>query len=92
MKKTTQYIATAALFLVPLFALLPSPFWPFNSIDSFFFPFISGKGFYFRILVEIAFASWIILAFLDAKYRPRLNALTVGVTVFALVTLVADLL
>jgi O-antigen ligase/thioredoxin-like negative regulator of GroEL len=92
MRKAINYISVVALFLIPVFALFPTPIWPFNFPDSFFFPFITGKAFYFRILVEIAFASWIILAFLDAKYRPRLNTLTIGVTVFALITLLADLL
>jgi len=92
LKKITLFISAAVLFLIPLFALFPTPVWLLNFSDSLFFPFITGKGFYFRILVEVAFASWIILAFLDAKYRPKMNALTVGVTVFALVALVADLL
>lgn len=84
MKKATKFISLAALFLVPVFPLLVT--------NSLFFPFITGKALYFRLLVEIAFAGWIILAFLDARYRPRLNAITVGVTIFALVALVADLL
>ncbi|MCX6719383.1 MAG: O-antigen ligase family protein, partial [Candidatus Taylorbacteria bacterium] len=84
MKSITRYISLTALFLIPIFPLIVA--------NNFFFPFITGKAFYFRILVEIAFASWMILAFLDAKYRPRLNSLTIGVTVFALVTLAADLL
>ncbi len=83
-KSITRFMSLAALFLVPFFSLIVA--------NSFFFPFITGKAFYFRALVEIAFASWVVLAFLDAKYRPKLNALTVGITVFALVTLVADLL
>ena len=89
MKKTVKHISIAALFLIPIFPLIVADgsFFP-----NLFFPFITGKAFYFRVLVEIAFASWIILAFLDAKYRPRLNPLTIAVTVFALVTLVADLL
>jgi O-antigen ligase/tetratricopeptide (TPR) repeat protein len=57
-----------------------------------FFPFITGKAIFFRVLVEIAFASWVILAFLDAKYRPRINAMTIAVTVFTVVVLIADLL
>ncbi len=84
MKKITKYIAVAALFLVPIFPLIVA--------NSFFFPFITGKAFYFRILIELAFASWIILAFLDAKFRPKLTALTVGISLFALIALVADLL
>jgi O-antigen ligase/Flp pilus assembly protein TadD len=83
LKSITRFISLAALFLIPFFPLIVA--------NSFFFPFITGKAFYFRALVEIAFASWVILAFLDARYRPKLNALTIGVTIFALVTLVADL-
>ncbi len=84
MKKTLTYIAIATLFLVPVFPLIVA--------NPLFFPFITGKAFYFRFLVEIAFAAWIIVAFLDAKYRPRLNGLTIAVSLFALITLVADLL
>ncbi len=83
-KKVTQYISVIALFLVPLFPLIVA--------NSYFFPFITGKAFYFRILVEVAFASWVILCFLDAKYRPKFTALNVSVTLFAVITLTADLL
>lgn len=92
MKKTARFIALAAIFIIPLFALFPTPNTPFDVSNNLFFPFITGKAFYFRILVEIALACWVILAFMDARYRPKLNALTISVTVFALVTLFADLL
>jgi O-antigen ligase len=84
LKKIIRAITVTAVFLLPLFPLIVA--------NSFFFPFITGKAFFFRILVEIAFAGWIMLCFMDAKYRPKWTALTVGVTVFALVALVADLL
>ncbi|MFA6404807.1 MAG: O-antigen ligase family protein [Candidatus Paceibacterota bacterium] len=84
LKKINRSIVLTVIFLIPLFPLIVA--------NPFFFPFITGKAFYFRLLVEIAFASWAILAFLDARYRPKLNKLTVAVTVFALVALVADLL
>ncbi|MFA6459138.1 MAG: O-antigen ligase family protein [Candidatus Paceibacterota bacterium] len=83
-KSTSRFIALAALFLIPFFPLIVA--------NSYFFPFITGKAFYFRILVEIAFASYIVLAFIDARYRPRLNAMTIAVTLFALIVLAADLL
>ncbi len=83
-KKTARFITLAALFLIPIFPLIVA--------QQFFFPFITGKAFYFRAIVELAFAGWLILALLDAKYRPRMNALTIGVSLFAIVTLVADLL
>ncbi len=84
LKKSLHFLAIAALFLIPIFPLIIA--------NSFFFPFITGKAFYFRILVEIAFASWVILAFLDARYRPRISGLTIGVTLFAVIALLADLL
>ena len=83
-KSTIRWITLAALFIVPFFALIVA--------DSYFFPFITGKAFFFRILVEIAFAGWVMLACMDAKYRPKLNSLTIAVTLFAIVALVADLL
>ncbi|MEN9524285.1 MAG: hypothetical protein RL536_354, partial [Candidatus Parcubacteria bacterium] len=85
-------ISITSLFLIPLFALFPMNFWPFNFPNLMFFPFITGKAFYFRILVEVVFSSWVILAFLDPRYRPRLTPLTVSVSLFALIALIADLL
>lgn len=84
MKKTLHYLTLLSIFAIPIFPLIVA--------DSFFFPFITGKAFYFRILVELAFISWITLAFLDAKYRPKFTPLTIGVTLFAVITLIADLL
>ena len=81
--KTVRYATISALFLIPAFSLV--------TINSFLFPAIDGKAFFFRILVEVAFAGWIILAFIDAKYRPKLTPLTIAVTLFAMVALVADL-
>jgi len=83
-KKISKFIAFTALFLIPIFPLIVA--------NSYFFPFITGKAFYFRILVELALASWIILAFYEAKYRPRLSPILVGVTIFTFVALLADLL
>ena len=82
-KKIIKHITIGAIFLVPIFPLLVT--------NSFIWPFITGKAFYFRALVEIAFAAWLVLAFLDAKYRPRITPLMLAVTSFALITLVADL-
>jgi len=78
------YVALGGLFLIPLFPLLVA--------NSFFFPFITAKAFYFRIIVEIVFSTWVVLAFLEPKYRPRLTPLGIAVTLFAIVALIADLL
>ncbi len=45
-----------------------SLYWP---VTNFFFPYITGKNFVFRILVEIALLGYILLALAEPKYRPR---------------------
>lgn len=63
MQKTIRWVTLACLFIIP--------FLPLVVYNGFFFPFITGKNFAFRILVEIAFAGWVLLALADKKYRPR---------------------
>jgi len=53
-----------------LFLVLCLPLYVEN---DFFFPFITGKNFAFRILVEIVFAAWILLALWDVQYRPKFS-------------------
>lgn len=60
-----RFFAYAPLFVIP--------FLPLYSEGSLFFPFIAGKGFAFRILVEIAAAAWVLLALADTKYRPKFS-------------------
>ncbi len=52
-----------AVFAIPFVGLIVA--------NGFFFPFITGKNFAFRILVELAFAGWLILALWSPEYRPR---------------------
>ncbi|MBI3634337.1 MAG: O-antigen ligase family protein [Candidatus Yonathbacteria bacterium] len=52
------------------------PFIPFLVFGgSTFFPFIVGKNFAFRVVVEIMLAGWIVLAVIDPVYRPRKSVL-----------------
>ncbi len=86
MKMTKQiliYTVLAGLFLVP--------FIPFIVLPATFFPFITGKGFVFRILVEILFGLYVILATVAPEYRPKNSWITKSVGVFALAILIADL-
>lgn len=82
-KKIVRSVALTALFLVPFTPLLVA--------NSFFFPFITGKAFYFRILVEIAFSAWVVLAFIDKEYRPRFSWIGVAVVAFVAWMGIADL-
>ncbi len=66
------------------------PFIPFIISGSMFFPYITGKNFTFRIIVEIIFALWIVLALHDAAYRPRFTWLNVALLTFLIVIGIAD--
>ncbi|GIW68632.1 MAG: hypothetical protein KatS3mg100_126 [Candidatus Parcubacteria bacterium] len=47
---------------------------PLLVADSLFFPYITGKNFAFRVLVDIAAACWLLIALVDPRYRPRWSA------------------
>jgi hypothetical protein len=73
--------------LVGIWALLLIPFYVANSM---YFPFISGKNFVFRIIIELIFAVWVYLAFVDVRYRPKFSWVALATGVFVLVMAVAD--
>jgi len=58
---------------VVFFGIFAVPFIPLIISNSMFFPFITGKNFTFRIIVEVIFAAWIILACYDPQYRPKFS-------------------
>ncbi len=61
--------------------------------SGMFFPFISGKNLIFRILVEIAFAGWAVLALYDSSYRIniRKSPIMIAYGLFIIVLLLADI-
>jgi O-antigen ligase len=78
----TDYLrwgAHTALFtaLFVLFIRAFGTFWP-----NLFFPYITGKNFAFRLLVEIAVACYILLALKEPKYRPRVSLIMWAVVAF----------
>jgi len=66
------------------------PFVVFYVAGNLFFPFITGKNFYFRIVVEIMAAAWLSLALVLPQYRPRKNWILAAFAAFVLVMAVAD--
>lgn len=86
MKNTNS--AFRGLILLGLFAI---PFTPLIVSNAYFFPFITGKAFFFRITVEIITALWLILALRDREYLPRFSWITGAITIFTGIVLVADL-
>ncbi len=83
-KNILLYAVYGGLFFIP--------FIPFIVPGAMFFPFITGKGFTFRILVEIIFGLYVMVAFLDAEYRPKASWITKAVLSFIAIILLADIL
>jgi O-antigen ligase/tetratricopeptide (TPR) repeat protein len=52
-------------------------------VANFFFPYITGKNFVFRILVEVALVCYALLALRVPKYRPKGSALMWAVVALA---------
>ena len=61
--KILRYFIIGGIFL--------TPFIPLFVLGAFFFPYITGKNFVFRIIVEILFGLWLCLAIFDKNYRPK---------------------
>lgn len=83
-KNIARWVAIGALFLIPFLSLYVA--------STMYFPFITGKNFAFRILVEIAAAAWIVLAVCDKRYRPRFSWTFVWYKVLLFWMVVANLL
>src|SRR3989338_267112 len=91
-QKTVNNIVLAVkigLYILPVLSLIVAGNFFANifmpGVGDLFFPFIAGKNFFFRIVVEILFGLWATAAIFDKKYRPHTSPIfwavlaTVGV-------------
>ena len=62
-EKGLRWIVIGVVFCLPII--------PFIVSNSLFFPYITGKNFTFRILVELMGGAWLALALVVPAYRPR---------------------
>ena len=67
------------------------PFIPLYVSSSIVFPYITGKNFAFRILVEFAAALWIGLIVTNKEYRLRNSAIVSSILIFTVIVGLADL-
>jgi O-antigen ligase/tetratricopeptide (TPR) repeat protein len=77
-----KYIILAGLFAIPFVPLIVT--------SSLFFPFITGKAFVFRLIVEIIFAVWLVLALRDQSFRPKFSWVLGSLVAFLVVMGMAD--
>ena len=79
----------SALLKWGLFLLLPLPLYISSSM---LFPFITGRNFGFRIIVELLVILWVGLLALSKEHWPRLSWLTKSVILFLFIVTLADIL
>lgn len=82
-KSILPWVSRIALFIVPFIPLYVS--------SSLFFPYITGKAFIFRSLVELAFAVWLVLAIFYKEFRPQKTYLFWSLTAFVGVVILATI-
>ncbi|MCE9629051.1 MAG: O-antigen ligase family protein [Candidatus Vogelbacteria bacterium] len=85
-----EKIAVILAFIVPITVLI-APLPPFSPIVAlFFFPYISAKTFFFRILIDVILVLVLALGFLDKKYRSAWSWITISGLVFTIIITIAD--
>lgn len=82
MKDYLRTIVFGGLFAVPFLTMLV--------FNDYFFPYITGKNFIFRIIIEIIAVAWVLLILVDAKYRPKYSAILASFSVLIVVMFFAN--
>ncbi len=81
--KLLRLVVLACVFAIPFVVLYVSS-WAF-------FPYIVGKNLLFRILVEVAFGSWLTLLLLGGMPKPKMTPITLALSIFVVIVAIADL-
>ena len=82
LEQVLRWSVIAGIFLLP--------FVPMIVATSMFFPYITGKNFAFRIIVECIAVAWLCLALVDARWRPKRSWILGIFALFILVMAIAD--
>lgn len=83
LEKALRWVVVAGIFILPFLVLYVS--------KSLFFPFITGKNFGFRIIVEIITGGWLVLALVNPAYRPKRSWLLWAFAAFVIFIGISDI-
>lgn len=67
------------------------PFLPLYISTSIYFPYIAGKNFAFRIVIELAAALWLVLIWFKKEYRLQNSKIMFSILIFTFVVGLADI-
>lgn len=84
LEKVLRGMVLTGIFAMPFIVLFVA--------QSMFFPFITGKNFSFRIIVEVISVLWLTLALINPDYRPRRSWILVAFGLFVLSIGLSDVL
>lgn len=82
MQDILPYVVYGGIFLVLFIPLIVT--------NGMAFPDVTGKNYTFRIIIEIIFAAWLLLALYDVKYRPKFSWITGTFGIFLTAVFLAD--
>src|SRR3989344_1372962 len=82
-ERTLRWIVLGGIFALPFVVFIVA--------ESLFFPFITGKNFAFRIIVEIATGAYLALALVNPAYRPKRSWLLWAFALLVCLVALADL-
>ena len=66
-------------------------FTPLILSSKFFFPFVGPKSLYFFAISEIIFFFWLILIFIDQRYRPKITSLLIALSIYLFIFILASI-
>src|ERR1700744_709349 len=81
-EKILRWIVLIGIFITPFICLVVSTW--------LFFPYITGKNFLFRVIVEAITFCWLGLCLINPKYRPRSNWIFGSFLIFIVIMAIAD--
>jgi O-antigen ligase/cytochrome c-type biogenesis protein CcmH/NrfG len=86
-ERILRWIVIGGIFALPAVALIVADglFFP-----NLFFPYITGKNFAFRVIVEIITGSWLALALCIPRYRPKRQWILAAFGLFVIIIAIAD--
>jgi O-antigen ligase/tetratricopeptide (TPR) repeat protein len=86
MSNTSKYLKYSIIGLI--FALLVTPL---IVTGSLYFPYITGKAFYFRTIIEIITALYVILVFCDRSFLPKKSPIMYAILSFLVIMALATM-
>lgn len=89
LERTLRLIVLAGIFALPFVPLIVAD--GVHFFYNLFFPYITGKNFAFRIIVEIMAGAYLALALVSVQYRPKRSWVLGALALFVVIVALADI-